>query len=1002
MYSKSKFNLRKFSIALLAMLMAIMLAFTVACKDDNTSDDDDDSSTTTETTTTITDYQSIKNGDFEFSTGDDTAYPYSSSISWSRNLYKDTTSAVGSNGDSGIIDTSDEKFSKLESKNKPSENPKTPYAYGLVTDEYDYEDEDKQSNPQVAGTKILMINNKSKTGNVEGSAQYYKASSSISVPTAQYAVLTFWVKTLDLKSFYTDVPGAHVRLTSSTGSTTYEELVINDINTNGEWAKFEIYIQGSEIANTTLTLMYGLGRGNSVDHNDYVEGFAFLDNVNVKALEKNEYEDGISANVDLTIKDPNTIAPISLKGLSYNDNESETENKYTTYRANLNFNVLTLNDKAYADATTEKIEVLATTGSANVGVNKNVNEVPEAISTAIGASDFSSFTYMNFVDPSSAVYTTKTYSINAESYDLVTFFVKVKADHVNADKLKIEVLNGENDPAILFSSFDTKDLESARYGEWIPYRVFINNPTDETTTYSLKFTFGIDGEWNEAYALQKGYAIIADLNVAETDEDTYKLAATSSYLAKQQVYGKYISYGTAADSTSSDVYPITVDKTQSFSVKKRPATNVNGYAFKSTSNSTKYGIINSNYYDGGKSYGGGATIFTDDITGFESLNTSTNKYAQALVLDNSEAAYSRFVTESKTVSANSSAKVSVKVRAFGNAKANVSIVNAEYNDGDYGVQSFEVNEKSFALTSQVVSTSYTLKGWTYVYFYITAGNEDVNYRVEVSNGMKDDYSVGTILIESVTSASFDTTLISKEKNAFAADFAVLGNDYAFVSELHTRAPSTILTDGEEEDEVVETTKYYQETEVYYGNTFVKFVDYSTIFADEVIDNTTSSDTSEDEDEHDHDDEGYTLTTDLSLQISSMIIAGVLILVILVALIRKGVNKRNKRRQKTSEYYEEKSGFDRTTREKALKKIAERKAQLKHVELSDDETDYDYTLTEVMEDENEEIETVIEEDEIEEVTEETDEELVEEATEEAVEYEATEEAVESEETNKTEE
>ena len=181
MYSKSKFNFKKFFIALLSMLTAITLAFSVACKkNDPSTDTPDDDSTSTETTTTVTDYQLIKNGDFEFNTKDDSSFPYSSSINWARSLYTSVTSAPSSTGTSGIIDTADEKFTKLESKNKPSENPKTPFAFGLVENTYDADDEELRVNPQADGTKILMINNKK---NGEGTAQYYRASSSISVPT---------------------------------------------------------------------------------------------------------------------------------------------------------------------------------------------------------------------------------------------------------------------------------------------------------------------------------------------------------------------------------------------------------------------------------------------------------------------------------------------------------------------------------------------------------------------------------------------------------------------------------------------------------------------------------------------------------------------------------------------------------------------------------------------------------------------------------------------------
>jgi len=209
MYSQFKFNLKKFSIALLSLLMAIMLAFSVACSDGNSSsnDDDDDSSTTTEST--ITDYQSIKNGDFEFGTEDATSFPYSSSINWTRNLYSDVTSAPSSSATSGIIDTEKEAFDKIKQKIKLNENPSTPYEFGFVADEYDYEDKDKQVNPQVKGTKILMINNNK---NDEGTAQYFRASSSISVPAGEYHLLSFWVKTVDLKSMYSNFAGAQMSL----------------------------------------------------------------------------------------------------------------------------------------------------------------------------------------------------------------------------------------------------------------------------------------------------------------------------------------------------------------------------------------------------------------------------------------------------------------------------------------------------------------------------------------------------------------------------------------------------------------------------------------------------------------------------------------------------------------------------------------------------------------------------------------------------------------------
>ena len=956
------------------MLMAVLLAFSIACNDNSGSgngDDDDDSTTSTPTTET-TDYQLIKNGDFEFGTDEDTAYPYSSSINWARSLYSDVTSAPSSTGTSGIIDTAE--FDDLDVKNKPSVNPKTPGDLGLVTSEYDYEDEDKQSKPQADGTKILMINNKK---NGEGTAQYYKASSSISVAAGEYAKLSFWINTLDLKSLYTSTPGAHIKLTSTTGSTTYEEFLINDVNTNGEWAKFELYFEGSEVSGTNLNLTFGLGRGNGIDHNEFVEGFVFFDNVHFEKIDGATYN--AVTNADNVIADPNNISAVSLAGVTFSDNEAQSGDKFTVYKTKINYNVLTANERI--DGTgNEELKFSATNVASDYNnankIGTNLADASQVITDAIGENKlgFTNFIYMDLAVPSSATYQTKTYELAKESYDLVTFFVKSESAHPNSDKLKVKVVNEDNDDAELFASIDTTDVESERYGDWVMYRAFINNPTSDSTTYSIKFVYGYDGEWSDAFALQKGFAVIADLKVSFSDEDSYNLSTAGDTLVKTQIYGKYASFGTDSETTSSDVYAVTVDKTQSFSVKERPATNVTGYSFKSTKDTTEYGIVNSKYH---ANYN-----FTSTVTkeAFESLKVSSNKHAQALVLDNKEAAYSRFVSEVKTVSANSSSKVIVKVAAFDGAKATVSIVDSALSGGKYKVTHFITGETDtgVALSSEVTSSSYKKSGWTYVYFYITAGNEDIQFRVEISNGTEAEASVGTVFTEGATVTSIDASMIGVEKTALSSDFKVLGAGYEFdAPKTHTRANSIEKYTGAD-GETLERTITYQPKEVYFGNAYAKFVDYSTIHADDVIDNTTTSDSTT-EDTETEEDEGYTLSTDVALQVSSIIIAVVLIVVILVILIRNGIKKRNKRKQKTASYYEEKSGFDRNTREKTLKKIAEKKAKAVEVELSDDDGEYDYTLTEVEDEESETVEEVIEE-----TTEETAEEESVEATEEVVE------------------
>lgn len=968
--------------------MAIMLAFSVACSDSSSSDDDDgDSSTTTEST--ITDYQTIKNGDFEFGTEDDTTYPYASSINWTRNLYSDVTTAPSSAATSGIIDTAEDAFNKIKQKIKLDVNPSTPYAYGFVADEYDYDDKDKQVNPQVKGTKILMINNYK---NDEGTAQYYRSASSISVPATEYALLTFWVKTVNLKSLYSDFAGAHIKLSSSNASIAYDELVFDDVNTNGQWAKFEVAIQGSEVSSTTLNFTLGLGKGNGLDHNEYVSGFAFLDNVNVKTIEKTDYNAFVSSTINHTVANPKDIEAVSLKAVNYATNEVGVANSFTTYKANLNYNVLTTNARTDGQGT-ETIKFVETandfghdykTGNTiGIGNASQAKGASANVASLIGdnANGFTNFIYMDFVNPSVASYESKAYTLKSEGFDIVTFYAKVNSKQFNSSKLKVQIVNLDN-TIDLYESIDTTDKESARYGDFIKYQAFINNPTDLDTTYSIKITYGYDGVWEDSYALQQGVAVVADFTVTSSNADSYALATASSEIIKQQIFGEYVSYGNASDETANDMYGITVDKTQSFTVKERPATNVTGYTFKTTATDktqVQYGIINSAYYKTSNyTYGeSGSVVFRNPIVNFAGLKTSNNKHAQVIVIDNKVATYSRFVSEIKTVTKNTTSKISVKLRAYGDAVANVSLVDSALQNENYDVINFKANDSDAGvnLTSKVTKNSYMKDGWTYVYFYVTAGNEDFDFRIEISNGSATEASEGTIITEGAAVLTTEASDFNGVKNDFEA-LANTNSEFAFTNIKHTRAPSTVKSTGEN-GEVIETTQYYSETVVYEGNAYAKFVSYETLLADSVIDNTT--DVEEDtETEEDTTEEGYTLTTDVALQISSIIIALVLIAVIIVILIRNILKKRAKRLEKHATYYEEDSGFNRNTREKALRKIAEKKAQ-KEIELADDEEDveYDYSEAEQIEETEEVIEETVEEETTEEEAVETEETATEE-------------------------
>ncbi len=963
MYLKSKLNFKKFLIALLSMLMAVMLAFSVGCdQPTDPSDDGGDDDPSSTTTTEATDYQLIKNGDFEFGSTDKTTYPLSSSINWSKSMGSDVTIAPSSKGSSGIIDTGD-KYEDISSKNKPSENPGTPYSKGLIADselEYDYEDEDKRVNPKLDGKKILMINNQN---NGLGTAQSYKASSAISVAVDEFYLLSFWIKTVDLSSVYDANPGAYVKITSSAGSKSNDDFIIKGINTNGEWVKFNLAMKGSSLTSTTVNLIIGLGEGNGTDQNGFVEGFTFIDNVSLKSINEAEYQNASSREIKASAFSTETLSLPS----SYVDNDTQSNtptDKYSIVSCKFDFtyslttNALGVSAPEFANAKTNYPYANGNTiGVGDLATAKGV------VPSAFGDNDsFNQVVYMNFVNYSAAKFETQEVEVKAGEYKYITFFAKVNVSNANADKLKVEVIDqiadlSEQD-TVLYEGIDTSGLESERYNDWIKYQIFINNPTDKDTSFKVKFTFGSDKDTGDGYELQKGYALVADLAIADVDEKLYNLASTNSYISKKQIYGEYISYSKVTETeTGSDTYGISVDKTQTFTLRDRPATNVSGFNFKSTisdytnQNKLLYGIINSKYYKDSTNVYGSSPEFTNNLTGLNDLKMTGNDYAQVIVMDNKEAGYSRFVTSTYTVTADTYTKISVKVKAYGDAVSNVSLVSSELNaeTREYDVMKFELGEFSKPLTSKVTSSSYQKDGWTTVHFYVHAGNEDIALRVMVTNGDTQTASRGVVLFDGVTYASVDGPKFQADKNALKLNFEQFSQEaeYTFDSKMDTRSPATVKTSGEN-GEVIETKQYFNPTEVYAGNAYAKFVSYETINADDVIDNTTPN--VEQTPTQPEEEDGFTVSLDVTLQISSIIIAIILIGVIATILVRDGLKKRAKRRQKTQAYYEEVSGFDRNTREKTLKKIAEKKANIK---LASDDEEYDYDVAEQI-DENEEI------------------------------------------------
>ena len=259
-------------------LAAAMLVIGVSVACDNVSNSSSSSSSIVPMPEQVypTDTQAIANGDFEFSTFENTAkqFPDSTSISWSRTLDNLVVSADSSNSSSGIIDTKagndyntmaeSAKMAYTEADGvKTYYNPGTPESLNFIKAEEMFSDwpadattesTDLPTNDDglpMSGTKVLMIHNNALNDGVKGTAQKFTSTSSLSLAKNEFAELSVWVKTYDLSSSFIDKPGAYIAV-QNTVSSAAATVMLTNINTDGNWAKYTIYLASSDFTTSSF------------------------------------------------------------------------------------------------------------------------------------------------------------------------------------------------------------------------------------------------------------------------------------------------------------------------------------------------------------------------------------------------------------------------------------------------------------------------------------------------------------------------------------------------------------------------------------------------------------------------------------------------------------------------------------------------------------------------------------------------------------------------------
>ncbi len=861
----SKFNLKKLPLVLGAAALAVSMLFTVACSDKGNSSSS--SSSSSETKVTQTDYQTIANGDFQFGTNEKEAkdYPVYTGVSWSKsNDSVSNTSATSSSYPSGIIDTTDDVYKTVfgdSVEHAPTANPRTPSYYGLVKNEYVYSKDNKDKNDEnkypTFGTKILMIHNYLKSEKGKGTAQKFTSSTTVTVEN--YGKVSVWVKTDKLKTkTQMEDYGTYISLTNNAGEQK-SPLTVRNINTDGKWARYDLYVEASSYATSKIKVVLGLGSGSRNLTDGYVEGFAFFDNVTYEEITKSEYEaakgtadatksifkpDG-SEYVDATATELKVTLPAKAalpggngeKADKYVGDE-EFANRVNTYSVALSHKLA---------ATAVELPAVGTTindvyngsdyGSSlyNTGY-KPFNEIASQFNGVENpVSSTEKTLYVNHNDANLGASTKTLFKVGSGKikdgkYYMLSFYSKVKAGAGQtgaAISVNEPMAAEDKDSTTVLSAFTTNDYENEKTSDWALTKLFIANKLGDGVEreYEIEINFGTTTNVTDKFALTQGYALFTGFTLTELPEDEYNIATTSETYTGSVSLGLDMINGVEEDKTD-DSYNFTYGASDNFTVKTTPASSVMNYTGVTgnhkmvggdktayTNENVVSGIINTKYIDAYTTL----ALTADEVNAIKALSKiGENKELQPLIIKNNTATSYGYIGASKTFSAGTTTLVSVKVKVLGSAKAYVYLAVADMLDENAGAVLTLTGEKhdgenGFEKQFVQVVTKDDCKekgGWATVNFVITAGNADISYRLELWNGARDESvkSSGTVLFDEATTS---TPSMAEFKAKLAADDTI---DKTKTIK-YTRKPSTVkYTDKNGKDATM--TRTYTSEVVY--------------------------------------------------------------------------------------------------------------------------------------------------------------------------------------------
>lgn len=639
------------------------------------------------------------------------------------------------------------------------------YTYSIDADDVpDCENPGVHVGAKEGETGVLMISNHyPSTGSTTGTAQRYTSSTTISLDPGTAAELSMYVKTADLTynngSKVNGNRGAYIGITHTAGGTTLEQMQIKNIDTenmtgvtdeNG-WVKYTVYVKACSYASSSVTVVLGLGQGSSLNIMEYVEGYAFFDDVDVKIIDPADVPDVADEYATTIDTDSNRLF----------ETDTETYKAQTQYLLDLSTEGEDdLFDGSLLDKVTANVALTETKGNNGKvfttdtlkdGAIEKTGDITKFTSWEKLSEEYSQNAYLSAVweddftvkegyslpfgetddllllmSGHGAAYTatleSDLFTIPYGEYRLLSFWVKTSATgSYNGATVTLTETNTETTTvlgSIDSTSVATVDLDDKEdiYSGWVQCFFFIYNDNveeGEDLSFTLKFSYGNTtiADTDSKYAYSEGYAAYAGFRFVEIDKTQFSYAGTAGQSSTATLTG--------FSSPSSDGFAATTN-TDAEKIEKDLA-NPSGY--KGVYGGTVYnvpgendeeglnvnpnaGLLNKNYieaylaegHDWIKAVSGNASV-TDALTFWnEHFGSATQPLLIANVVEQS---YGYFGA-TQNLSQNGYNAVSVRVRVSKGAKAYIYLIDTS--------DAFEGYEKTQSMTTVNVTYWYDDNG----------------------------------------------------------------------------------------------------------------------------------------------------------------------------------------------------------------------------------------------------------------------------------------------------